>query len=114
MKKKFDILTPLLKTQNKPEIIDFVEKNRNFLAIWVFAAMLVDHDSFFKCIWQAIANYKTQRGDAEDIKHVKANNIHPMTYAKHLVIYGKCILHYSGRISKNLKFLNRVKAESEH
>lgn len=46
IEKKHNILPAMFGCKHNPQIIEFVNRHRNYFAIWAFGAMHIDHEKF--------------------------------------------------------------------
>ena len=89
IRKRYNILLAIFETQDHPTVIEYANRNRNFFAIWAYAAMYIDHDQFSKFLYHSIINYKAQTNSVNEISPLKMSDIEPMTYARFLYEAGK-------------------------
>jgi hypothetical protein len=76
-------------------VIEFTNENRNFFAVWAFAAAHVDHSQFEKYIFHSIVSYKADTDEIDEIYALKMSDIEPMTYAKFLYEAGMVMLKFN-------------------
>lgn len=129
MKKRYNILPAMFGCRDRPTIIEFTNENRNFFAVWAYAAIHIDHDQFLRYLYHTLSkflndleyiiihilvNYHGKKNSVDDIQPLKLNDIEPMTYAKFLYETGLCMLKFSSSIYKLMKSKNVLGVQSEH
>ena len=84
LRKRYNILATIFETQDTASVIEYVNANRTFFAIWAYAALYIDHNQFEKFLYHTIINYNAQKEEVEEIMPLKLSDIEPMTYARFL------------------------------
>ncbi|CAI2369595.1 unnamed protein product [Moneuplotes crassus] len=114
LRKRYNILHTIFEVQDNPAVLEYVENNRNYFAIWTYAACFIDHDKFEKFLYHVLVNHKSQREEIEDIHPIKLSDIEPITHSRFLYTAGKCLLKYNAKIYRVLKKQDRVLGQSEN
>ena len=111
---KYNILPFMFEWKDNPVVIDYVNENRTFFAIWAFGAMHIDHNQFRKFIYHTLVNYKSEMGDIDNILPFKSNQIEPMTYAKLVYQVGISMLKFNSSLYHMMKEKKLLWIQSEH
>lgn len=114
LKKKYNILPHMFGCRDNPGIIEFTNSQRNFFAIWAFAAIHIDHTQFTKFLYHTVLSYKVQRGEIDEVSPFRMSDIEPMTYAKFLYEVGLSMLKFNARLYNMNKRDNKQGIQSEH
>mmetsp|Transcript_24991 Transcript_24991/g.27675 ORF Transcript_24991/g.27675 Transcript_24991/m.27675 type:complete len:106 (+) Transcript_24991:6-323(+) len=89
LKHKYNILVPIYESQATPAVIEYANENRDFFAVWAYAALFIDHAQFSRFLYHSIISYKAQMGAVEEVSPLKLSDIEPITYARFLYEAGK-------------------------
>lgn len=114
MKSRYNVLPAMFGCYDNVSVIEFTNENRNFFAVWAFAAMHIDHSQFTKYLYHTLVGYKCQSEAQEDISSLKMNDIEPMTYAKFLYEAGTSMLKFNSELYCQMKDKQLLGIQSEH